>query len=217
MPSSSSSQLPPAAEGMAAVVARIQDRAAQLVSERRMLTLVEAEEEEQQTILNDEQEAWGTVRLEYLSAMRSRHGVEEELWKMEEHKKDCLESMEVLQNETQELCVHKETIQADWEELAGNVLVGHDLKREIYRSSIQAHMETREQQLMKRKRQLMAIHQKVDSYRKDTQSAEKETSKLERAVKRLKSTELEEDEDLSNLALRVRETVAKVRPLDRSW
>lgn len=176
-----------------------------------MLALVEAEEEEQQTKLNDEQEAWSTVRFEYLSAIRSRHGVEEELWKMEEHKKDCLESMEALQNETRELGAHKETIQADWEDLAGNVLVGHDLKREIYRSSIQAHMETREQHLMKRQRQLTTIHQKVNSYRKDTESAEKETSKLERAAKHLKSTELAEDAELSNLALRVRETVAKVR------
>ena len=201
--------LPPA-EGIAAVAARIQDRASQLMSERRVLDLVKAEEEEQQAILDEELEMCGAVRREYLSAIRSRHGIELELWKIEEQKKECVESMETLQDETLDLRAYKEELQGDWEDLAGNVLAGHHLKREIYRCSIQAHIGKREQQMLKRKRQLMAVTQKVDVFREDTQSAEEEKERIRKDLENLKNTELEEDEDLSNLALRVREMVAKV-------
>ena len=44
------------------MAARIQDRASQLMSERRVLDLVKAEEEEQQAILDEELETCGAVR-----------------------------------------------------------------------------------------------------------------------------------------------------------
>lgn len=193
------------------MAARIQDRASQLISERRVLDLIKTEQDQQQAVLDDEMESYVVVRREYLSAIRSRHGVELELWKIKEQKKECIESMEQMQRETQDLLELKEEVQSNWEELVNNVLADHHLKREIYRRSIQATIDEREEQVLQRTRQLECLSQRIQAFRKNIQSAESEEERTQEEIEELKEKEQEEDEEVSNLASQVRDMVAKVK------
>lgn len=205
------SSLPPAAEGIAAVAARIQDRANQLSSERAVLELVQAEQAEQQALLDEAAEECGLVRREYLSAIRARHGVELELWRVESLKTACLESMDKLQQETKEMRQYKEELQSSWGQLVNDALADHQLKREIYRHSAQASIGQREDLMQKRSRQLASLQKRIETFRRNERSIEQEKKKIQKELEQFKKAEQKEDEEVSKLALEVKEVVAKVK------
>jgi len=198
-------------DSIAAIATRIQDRASTLQSEERVLELVQAEEGEQQALLDQALESCGVVRREYLQAIRTRHGLELELWMIEGQKSQSLEAIDELREETEELQTYKEKVQADWEHLVSDVMVHQTLKQEIYRHSIQAHIGKREKQMTKRQQQLMVVNDKTEALRADTGNLHVERERLEEELETLGNVEVKEDEDLSNLAVRVREMVAKVQ------
>ena len=199
-----------ASEGIHAVAARIQDRASQLMSERRVLDLVKAEQDQQQAALDEEMESCGMVRREYLSAVRSRHGLELELWKIEEQKKECMASIKKLQDETESFQAKKQEIQSSWEDLVSNVLADHYLNREIYRHSMQSQIQGRDELISHRNQQLIALTQDVAYFRNANHEARHQQTRLQEEIEDLKDAEEEEDKELSHIAAQVHEMIAKV-------
>ena len=57
---------------------------------------------------------------------------------------------------------------------------------------------------------MKTIHTAIESFRHDTQTVEQERIQFEHDIQNMQQNEVEEDAELSNLALRVREMVAKV-------
>lgn len=198
-------------EGIHAVAARIQDRIVQLQSERRVLELVKAEQDEQQMALDEEMEASGLVRQDYLTAMRARHGVELELLKIEDKKKECEKSLENLQQKAQDLQTQKEEVQSSWDDMVTNVFADHHLKREIYRSSIQSQIEQREGLISSRTAQLATLAKGVESFRKSMEEVKEEKIRLENEIEELEQAAETEDDEVHSVANKVRDMVAKVK------
>lgn len=199
-------------EGIAAVAERIRDRAHQLASERAVLELVQAEQDQQQSILDEEIDKCAKVRRAYLTSVRSRHGVELELCsKMEDQKTECMESIEKMQQESKDILAHKQELQANWEELLREVLSVHSLHKEVYRRSIQASIEDREKHTLKRSRQLSTLSQHIDTFHKNKENMEAEKKKLVEEAGRLAKSEHREEEEISKLDAQVRDSLTKVR------
>ena len=200
-------------EGIAAVAERIRDRANQLQSERAVLELVKAEQDQQQAILDEEGEVCGQVRRKYLTALRSRHGVELELWKMEEQKRECIEATEQLEQESKDILAYKEEIQENWERLVRDVIAPHTLHQEIYRHSFQASMDHVEKMDVKRNQQLSFLAMQIDAFRKERKRMESEKTHLQEEATQMEESKQKEDEEMAELATKSSEAAAEVSNL----
>lgn len=201
-----------APQGIAAVAAQIQDRALQLSSEQAVLELVQAEQAGQQALLNEASDECGAVRRDFLAGVRMRYGVELELWKVQGKKQECIEALDKLHLEAEDLRAHKEEIQSNWGLTVSDLLADHQLKQEIYRYSIQTSMDERAKIMEKRSSQLQSLSASVATFRTDKVSMKKEKEKLLEALKNQREAEQAEDEEISNIGLEVQKMIDKVRP-----
>ncbi|CAB9520821.1 expressed unknown protein [Seminavis robusta] len=197
-----------ASEGMASVAARIQERSLQLSSEQAVLELVQLEHGEYQAALDAENQQTREVRRKFLETASNRNGVELELWNVESKRQDCVESTKRQEEEEERLCAARNEKQAEWEELVEDVLAGHALAQETYRTTFHNISRLRSDAVSKRKQQLAALddHLKGLNRHDDPLAAEKE--RLQKALEELEANEQKEDGELARLAQEVQEHVA---------
>ena len=195
---------------IAALAQQIQDRALRLNSEQAVLELLQAEQDDVQAELNETQQEGRVVRTACLSATRARHGVELELWKIEARKHECLEALDRLHRDTEVLVESKQRVQEQWESTVEEMLAPHQLHQQIYRHSVKASMNQREGLLEKRDQQLKSLAQRTQQLGRDEKSIQATQKKLEREMAGFPTKEREQDNELSDLARKVKEAIAKV-------
>jgi len=196
---------------IAAVAARIQERANEVASERAAVELAKAQLQELQTLLKNERKMNDTIRRIMLSTVRSRHGVEMELCKIRDEQEERLFNVEQYQRETQEAVEEMEQVHDVWEDTVRDVYVEHDLQRELYRRSVHGRIKRREQHMKERDQKLHQLAQETKIFEEETKRMEEETKQLEKNIIDLDSREEKEDEQVAALAMQIRATIAKVR------
>lgn len=197
--------------GIYAVADRIQSRAVELAKERALVELAKSELEQLQRVLDEETRKNGAVRRSMLSTVRSRHGVELELWKIREQHEALLSKLDEYQRETDEAKDQVSELQEVWEKDVRELYVDHDLELELYKRSVQGRIRRRERRIEERERRLRQLEQESKAFEDEAKLMSDQMKQLEQKILETDDREAAEDEEVAALAMQIRATVAKVR------
>jgi chromosome segregation ATPase len=200
--------------GIAAVATRIQERALELVSERAAVELAKAEMEEIQQALDEETKKNGAVRRTMLSIVRSRHGLELELWKVKDQQEERLTKIFEYECETEKLNDGASELEEVWEETVRDLYVDHDMQRELFSRSVQGRIRRRENHIKDRERRLRQLQQESKQFEQEEKRMVHQTNQLKSKIAETNERKETEDEEVAALAMQIRSTVAKVSRVD---
>jgi DNA repair exonuclease SbcCD ATPase subunit len=198
---------------MAAVAARIQERALQLQSERAKWDLAKVELEQAQSIAAKERQVNHSIRRTLLATTRSRHGIELELYEAQDQAHSCMQSIVSLQHEAENVMEQTEIVQERWEDAVRTTYASHQLGMEVYRHSLDQSLREREDRSSQRKRRLEEIFSQTAQLSSREEHLRDESKNLKREISDLESKEEGGDCDVASLATKVRELISKVRIL----
>ena len=199
---------------IAAVAARIQERAHEVASERANVELAKAELKHFQILLEQESKKHNHVRRTMLSTVRSRHGVEMELWKLRDEQEDYVHQLEEYKRETQQAKEELAQVHASWEDTVRDVYVEHDLHRELYRRCVQDQIQQRKECIRQREQRLVRLAQETKAFQQETKQMMEEAKQLEQNIVEMDSREAKEDEEIAALSMQIRSTISKVSECD---
>jgi chromosome segregation ATPase len=198
---------------MAAVAARIQERALQLQSERAKWDLAKAELEQAQSIAAKERQVNHSIRRTLLATTRSRHGVELELYEAQDQAQSCTQCIESLEQEAENVMEQTEIVQERWEDAVRTTYASHQLDMEVYRHSLDQSLREREARSSRKKRGLEEIVSQTSQLSTREERLRDESKNLKSEISDLESKEEGGDCDVAALATKVREFISKVRVL----
>ena len=193
------------------VATRIKERALELASERARVELAKAELSELQQLLDEETKTNGAIRRTMLSTVRSRHGVEMELWKVRDQQEERFAKLGEYQRETDEANAEMAELRTAWGDAVRDLYVEHDLQRELYRRSVEGGIKRREQRIKERDQRLLQLVDETKVFQEETKRMVEETKKLEKNILDMDNREGKEDEEVAALSMNIRNTIAKVR------
>lgn len=195
---------------IAAVAARIQERATEVASERAAVELAKAELAQLQNILQQEEKKTGAVRRTMLSTVRERHGVEMELYKVCDLQEERLSKLDDYQRETNDAKEEMMQVHEDWEDTVDDLYVEHNLQRELYKRCVNGRIKRREECIKERDQKLRQLEQETKSFEEETKHMTEETRQLEENIVDMDSREEKEDEEVTALSMQIRATIQKV-------
>ena len=196
-------------EKMAAVAARIQDRAMQLLSEQTKLNDAKVELSkllesiEQESLLND------SHRQKLLNMTNSRNGMELELFELVARKRKHTELIERVHQETEMIERQIEIIEKQLEDDVKNVYSSHQLEMELYMQSFERTLVERQRRTSQRAEQVDKLRCTSQTLKEEENTMIQERNILESEIQRLEKAGEKEDEEVSSLATQVREALAE--------
>ena len=195
---------------MMSVAARIQERALQLISERAILDAAKADLEHTQAIAEKETEINLAMRRSWLSAMSNRTSAELDLFAVRDKAQECAFSTHQLEEETREIQDETAKLNSQWKDDIKNLYAAQYLSMELHRRSLGCSIEVRENRETRQKDQLRELEQTADSLNKEKESMIEESKTIRLEIKSLEAIRKAEDQEVSELAIKVREALAKV-------
>mmetsp|Transcript_1523 Transcript_1523/g.2044 ORF Transcript_1523/g.2044 Transcript_1523/m.2044 type:complete len:271 (+) Transcript_1523:109-921(+) len=209
----SSTQAPtrlPPSNGLAAVAARIQERANALASERAELELLQAELEEANSTLESETITNSIVRKSYLTAVRTRHGLELDVLRLQDECNELTQSTNIAREQVDEISNTTEEIKERWNKAITNSYAPHGIRKELYKRRIEGRVRRRQEKRRKRERKLDNLALKAHSYAEEAESMHREREKLREEIREMDEREEREDEEIAALDMQIKSTLAKV-------
>ena len=204
-PSSSSSE-----GGIAAVAARIHERAVQLANEQEALQQAEHELKELQTHFAVETKRGREVHQRYLKSVLELHSVELECSTVEDQISERDSKTEQLKQQTSEIMDQLEQQKAEWESTVQDKLVQHKVRQELYQKHLQGAIEARNQAIARRKRILEKVARMTTQLENDRENTLQEQQRVQADMMRMTENEAETNKEVDSLASQVREALRKV-------
>jgi len=197
--------------GIAAVAARIHERAVQLAHEQEALQRVERELQEMQINHAVETKRARQVRQQYLKSVLQLTTVELEYCQVEDQIATCKSKTETLQEETSDISEQLQSQQAEWENTVQETLVQHKVRQELFQKHLQGAIDAHHQAAAKRQKLLDTVQRLTQQSEQEHANALKEQQRVQADMFRTTEAEHEINQHVDTLALQVREALGKVR------
>jgi chromosome segregation ATPase len=194
---------------IAAVAQRIHERANQVASERASVQVHKAELAELQALLQQEQAKTNATRRTMLSTVRERHGVEMELFQIQDLLQERLDKLQEYEQETDQLQQEQARVSDEWEEETLQDYVEQHLQREFYKRSVQGRIQQRQECIQERNDKLHQLQQEQASFQRETNIMAQETKRLEAKIVEMDSGEEKQDEQVAALSMQIQATIQK--------
>jgi chromosome segregation ATPase len=198
---------------MVAVAARIQDRAMQLLLEQTKLNDAKTELQKIQDSARKESQVNDSRRRILLATTNSRNGVELELYKARDKISDYKKLIQKLREETQKIEDQTKKVEAQWKDDVENIYSRCQLEMELYQHSLETSLQANEQRANQRVEQLDQLEARARNLNEEEGALRRACQTLETDIERLEREEEDGDEEVSSLALEVREALAEVSVL----
>jgi chromosome segregation ATPase len=196
--------------GFASIAAQIEDRALLLASERGLRDVAEAERDQLQAVLDKESKTNAIIRRTLLQEVRSRHGVELELFRIQQQEEERERSIEKLEQETEDLRVEAEELEESWKQQVKEIYAPHQAKRSLYQKILESRIYKRQRKIKLRQDKIDFLERRAREMQADEQEMLSQMERIEQETNDANSREQEEDEAVSSLAMQIKATLAKV-------
>jgi len=193
---------------IAAVAQRIQERANQVASERASVQVHKAELAELQALLQQEQAETYATRRTMLSTVRERHGVEMELFQIQDLLQERLDRLQEYEQETYQVQQEQAQVSDEWEETLQDYVEQY-MQRELYKRSVQGRIQQRQECIQERNDKLHQLQREQASFQRETKITVQETKRLEAKIVEMDSGEEKRDEQVAALSMQIQATIQK--------
>lgn len=201
--------LPPVSNGIAAVAARIQERAFQLSIEQAALAEAEEELEEARLTLEKETNANAAVRRGMLTAEKERHGLELEHMQHEEEAERMEKEERELREEAESIRERAAEVAKKWDDVAAEVVAPHSVRTETYCRRAEGRIRRKKNRIQKRERRLDRLALKAENGREDAATMHRERERVRDELREMEKREEAEDENIAGQAMQIRATLNK--------
>lgn len=198
-------------DSILAVANKIHERALQLASERGARDVAQAELESVRTILEEETKRFHKVRRRLLSSIRTRNGIELEVYKIRDKHRENIETAIRLEKETKELEQQSHDLDRQWRETVSELCAPHQAKRDIYQRILESRLAKHQRTTERRKRKLDFLHNEANHCIEQRKSASTEIEELAALTTAMEDREENEDEEIASLSMQINAMISKVR------
>jgi chromosome segregation ATPase len=196
---------------MAALAARIQDRATQFISEQTKLQSLAAELEHTRAVEQNESDTNTSLRRDLLETTCSRHSIELEIYDAREKTNSHMQSIQTLEEETEKIKEETETVETKWENDIKNIYAPHQSKIELYTQAIEFARETRESKINEKRQRHEAVEERIQRLKDEEEHFRRQSRDLQMQITGLEKEELQGDAQVSSLATQVQSALSEVR------
>lgn len=205
-----SQSAPPPNTDLAAIAMQIQDRVSLLTSECGIRDKAELERDEAQCVLDQNVLQNSIVRRNLLRVLRSRHGFELELGRIQEAKQNEVKQNEVLLDEATLWKEQADEMEATWKHTVYELYAAHTTKRKLYQQFLERRIQHRQRQTKRNQDRLDFLERRAQEMLADEKELHIQTKILEEQTKLADSREEDEDEIVASLAMQIKATLTKV-------
>jgi hypothetical protein len=196
---------------MLTVASRIQERALQLASQRGIRDAAQEELQQIESSLRQEQFANARIRRKFLTEVRTRHGLELELWEIRDQMKQRAECLLNDQERARTKGVEAVNMEGTWKRTIKDVYASHQTQQQIYQRSLESRISIRQQQTKRRERKLEFLRSNTNKFIEEEKSMAYDAERLRQVMEETDRREETEDQEVSNLAIMIKATLTKVR------
>lgn len=197
--------------GIAAVAARLHERAVQLAHEKEALERTLHEEKKCANSHALETKRARQVHQQYLKSVLQLTTVEIEYCQVQDQIATCKSKTETLQQETSDISEQLQSQQADWENTVQETLVQHKVRQELFQKHLQGAIDAHHQSAAKRQKLLETVQLLTEQSEQERSNVLKEQQRVQADMMRMTEAEHQIDQQVATLALQVREALGKVR------
>jgi hypothetical protein len=207
--------VPPANTDLAAIAMQIQDRVSLLASEVGIRDRAELERDEAQCVLDQTVQENSIVRRNLLRVLRSRHGFELELGRIQETKQNEVKENEALIEEASRWKEQADEMEATWKHAVYELYAAHAAKRKLYQQFLERRIQHRQRETKRNQDRLDFLERRAQEMLADEKELHTQSKLLEEQTKLADSREEDEDKIVASLAMQIKTTLTKVslRPL----
>jgi chromosome segregation ATPase len=196
--------------GIAAVAAKFQDRASQLVSEQATLDLNLEKLKEVQSKLRQEELDNRKARLEMLTSVCKRQTIELDLMKLEDEivvKERCVaqdrDEVEKLQAKIEHMRRYAATLEAYYST--------HTTETDLFRRIFEGEIRQKEQDAEQREQTLRNLLRNSEQVKLEIEDVNRQTEQLIQEQRQLELQAELEDEEIAAIGMQIKATLSKVR------
>lgn len=194
---------------IAAVAARIQERALQLSKEQAALVEAEATLERAKKTLEHETRENVALKREMLNVFRRRDGAELEWMDAEERVETLEKRVAELRRATERAEEAHARMHARWEHAECEIYAAHEVKRELVRRREEGKRARCEERRKRRRDELEALRETAARANEEAREMHREREEIQKFVRELDECEEREDEEMAGLAMQIKATLAK--------
>lgn len=200
--------------GIAAVAARIHERAVLVQNEQLALQQVQLELQEWQIRHTEETQRARHVRQQYLQSALELHTLELEQNQVQDQISQCQSKTEAVQQETADILSQLELQQKTWENTVLISLVQHQVRQELFQKHLRGAIEAHHLATGKRQTLLDKLERLTQQSERERTNAEMEQQRVQVEMKHMADKEHEINHRVDALASQVREALNRVRHLN---
>jgi hypothetical protein len=201
--------VPFSSNGIGAMVNRMQERNLQLASERALRDVRQSQLDALQEDLQQLTSQTNNVRRKHLSVVRTRHGVELELWRMRDQHEERVKETKMAVQRAQEVSQATAAMEATWKRSIQELYAPHDVEQEIYRRALDKTIRARQTIAKRREQKLNFFRNRATELPSSDLDTEEDTETRQKDVERLDRKEEAEDEEVASIAMQIKATLAK--------
>ncbi len=192
------------------VLARIQERANQLSSERATHELLCAEKEDAQKVLEENRHDTLALKRKLLKSIHDRTEIELSYFRHQDAIQDCQNDLARIESSTKSLNEQVEGIQERAKNMAETIYSKHVVETELFRRQFSSHVEKLQERKRRRERQLDDLALQTEMFREEATAMHQERTQLRDDIQRMEEQETKEDEEITNNAIAIRDMITKV-------
>jgi chromosome segregation ATPase len=144
-----------------------------------------------------------------LSTVRERHGVEMELFQIQDLLQERLDKLQEYEQETYQVQQEQAQVSDEWEETLQDYVEQY-MQRELYKRSVQGRIQQRQECIQERSDKLHQLQREQASFQQETKIIVQETKRLEAKIVEMDSGEEKRDEQVAALSMQIQATIQKV-------
>jgi chromosome segregation ATPase len=192
------------------VATRIQERAQQLSDQEFLLeeAKLELQKAHELSIQQDEQNR--TTRQEFLSIQRERDGLELEMYKLQDSRKEMQAKTAKLEQNISILTQKTEQAKREWESSKEMVLAEHTSLQDLYMRHLGSQIQHIEDRKHRRAEKLRSLADTTEQAMQEEERMRQFTNQIKSQIDRYKGKENSENSEIQKLAVDVRAALAKV-------
>jgi chromosome segregation ATPase len=202
-----------ASSNIAAVAARLQDRATQLVSEKASLGLTASELSDAQAILDKERRVNATLRKSVLETVVQRHSAELDVMRLEEQKESIEANTQRVQRQLDNASDENELQKEEWDDKARSLYVKHVVDMDVCLRQWEAATKHQQDAKQRKETRLRELTRKSVEAQRHIMGMKERIKDLQRELLAAEEKEEDDDEEAAAMAMQIKATLAKKKSL----
>lgn len=196
-------------ESIQAVANRIQERGLALASEKAQESILMEQYKELEQKEKAESKENLELKTQLLKTLRSRHGMELELYDLQQRIEKNIKDMNELLKEAEKEQAHFFSLKKQLDEHTTNIYARHRVEIDLFLEKMINEVREKEENRRKREIQLCELSLNTDIAREQANSLEKDKAELECQIRELVKSEEIVDEESASLSIQLKATMAK--------